>query len=382
MPRSPIGVSLGLRLFCTTLALIPAIPAAAQAAVPVSPTNSLHQTVLNQANNTQRWLLAGKDDKDDKKDHKNDKKGRDKERKRDDDRKENRKRDRVESEYYERTTEIRVQESQGWRSYVNVARLANSSSLVLQLNVLQKPVTRYANVVYIVYARQNNQWVQAYTSTGARLVANQAGQITLNPEVIRLDQLKLSTNVDYSQLQLRVETQIRYDVRDGQRDQRVVFEQPCNYATLTQINRVEQISTTNTINTSTTTGSTTQTSGRQSITLSNGYRVTFLGVNYTSSSSIWRYYVEELPVAQDLSNWVLGLPPCARVLNSSLKGELVNPDPNAKISGIKWQPGGGFERGEFSVTLNGRWAVGTTTVAVKGPDVARGQLPGPSCSSI
>lgn len=277
MPRSPIDISLGLRLFSTTLALIAAIPAAAQAAVPVSPTNSLHQTVLNQANNTQRWLLAGKDDKKGK-DEKNDKKERDKERKRDDDRKENRKRDRVESEYYEqRTTEIRVQESQGWRSYVDVARLANSNSLVLQLNILQKPVTRYANVVYIVYARQNNQWVQAYTSTGARLVANQAGQITLNPEVIRLDQLKLSTNVDYSQLQLRVETQIRYDVRDGQRDQRVVFEQPCNYATLTQINRVEQISTTNTINTSTTTGSTTQTSGRQSITLSNGYRVTFLG---------------------------------------------------------------------------------------------------------
>lgn len=137
--------------------------------------------------------------------------------------------------------------------------------------------------------------------------------------------------------------------------------------------------------TGTTTTSTTGTvsaGGGQSVTLTNGYRVTFRGVSYTSNTSIWRYYVEELPEAQDLSNWVLGLPSCAGVVSASPRGERVNPDPNARISGIKWQPGGGFVQGEFSVTLNGRFAQGSIDVAVKGPDVARGVLVGPSCSRI
>jgi hypothetical protein len=60
-------------------------------------------------------------------------------------------------------------------------------------------------------------------------------------------------------------------------------------------------------------------------------------------------------------------------------GELVNPDPNAQISGIKWQPGGGFVEGEFSVTLEGSLTVGRIQVAAKGPDVARGEIAGPTC---
>ena len=116
------------------------------------------------------------------------------------------------------------------------------------------------------------------------------------------------------------------------------------------------------------------------VTLSNGYRITYLGVTYGSGTSTWRYRMEELPVAQDLSNWVLGLPSCNRVVGASPKGELVNPDPNAKISGIKWQPGGGFTSGEFSVTLNRQVAVGVVDVAAKGPDVVRGTIAGPSCN--
>jgi hypothetical protein len=122
-------------------------------------------------------------------------------------------------------------------------------------------------------------------------------------------------------------------------------------------------------------------SNRDVVTLSNGYRVTFLGMSYRGSNSTWRYYVEELPVAQDLSNWVLELPSCARVVDASPQGELVNPDPNARLSGIKWQPGGGFVEGEFSVTPSGRLSVGQIDVAVKGPDVEIGQIAGPSCGS-
>ncbi|MEB3231460.1 MAG: calcium-binding protein [Leptolyngbyaceae bacterium] len=115
------------------------------------------------------------------------------------------------------------------------------------------------------------------------------------------------------------------------------------------------------------------------VTLTNGYEVSFLGVSYGTNTSTWSYYVEELPIAQDLSNWVLELPDCATVVSASPNGELVNPDPNAGISGIKWQPGGGFVEGEFSVTLSGEVTLGEVDVAVKGPDVAFGILPGPTC---
>lgn len=388
MSRSSSPVSIGKGFVATaSLAILTAVPAAGALTLPTTPASS--EVSVSQRANSQSWLVADKNKDDDDDD---DKKGRGRGRGRDDDddddddddRGERRRRQRVEYDRYERTT-IRVQEVRGWRSYVSVARLVSSNALVLQLNVLEKPVTRYANVVYVVYARQNNQWVQVYSTTGARLIANQSGRIALKPEVIRLDQLQLANrNIDYSRLDLRVDTQIRYDLRDGQRDQRVVFEQPCNYGSLTQISRVEQISTvqtSTTTTTSTTTSTTTQT-GRQSVTLTNGYRVTFRGVSYSGSTSTWRYYVEELPVAQDLSNWVLGVPACARVVSASPRGEFVNSDPNARIRGIRWQPGGGFVQGEFSVTLNGRFAVGTTIVAVKGPDVARAQLAGPDCGSI
>lgn len=129
------------------------------------------------------------------------------------------------------------------------------------------------------------------------------------------------------------------------------------------------------------TSRTTRQQGTDTVLLENGYRVTFLGVSYQSTFSTWRYYVEELPQAQDLSNWVLGLPDCATVIDATPRGERVNPDPNANISGIKWQPGGGFVEGEFVVTLSGSLTLGDIDLAVKAPDVARGQLTGPACSS-
>jgi hypothetical protein len=114
--------------------------------------------------------------------------------------------------------------------------------------------------------------------------------------------------------------------------------------------------------------------------LSNGYRITYLGMTPGNGTTTWRYRMEELPEAQDLSNWVLGLPSCATVVSATPRGEVVNPDPNAKISGIKWQPGGGFVQGEFSVTLSGQLTEGTVDVAAKGPDVERGTIAGPSCN--
>jgi hypothetical protein len=311
------------------------------------------------------------------------------------------------------------QRQSDWEALLEVARLVNArqevTDLVLQLDLLDKPETTYANAVYQVFARIDGRWEEIYTNIGARLITGQAGRVTLEPEVIPIQELRdrlEQESLDLSDLDLRVSVQIRYDLPGGRRDQRLEFEQVQAYSAIAQTTTVEiitvatnppcvvdcdgdiideaidieieeeieieieeEVITEETVIVEEVEGET------DVVTLSNGYRVTFLGVSYAGSNSIWRYYVEELPIAQDLSNWVLELPSCARVVDASPRGELVNPDPNARLNGIKWQPGGGFVEGEFSVTLSGQLTVGRIQVAVKGPDVAWGELAGPSCGS-
>jgi hypothetical protein len=113
----------------------------------------------------------------------------------------------------------------------------------------------------------------------------------------------------------------------------------------------------------------------------NCYQITFLGVVYhPDNTSIWTYHVTELPCAQDLSNWMIELPSCALLATATSEPwEYVNPDPNYHLTGIKWQVGAGFEQGIFTVTVNGHWAIGSTQVGVKGPDVGIGLTAGPVC---
>jgi uncharacterized repeat protein (TIGR01451 family) len=117
------------------------------------------------------------------------------------------------------------------------------------------------------------------------------------------------------------------------------------------------------------------------VTLTNGYQIAFRGVTHNGDhTSTWHYFVKELPGAQDLSNWVLALPDCATVVTASPEPwEVVNPDPNALLDGIKWQTGAGFQEGEFTATLAGPLALGQTEVAAKGPDLAYGIITGPVC---
>lgn len=317
------------------------------------------------------------------------------------------------------------QRQQDWETLLRVGRVVNAqqdvTDLVLALEVLDKPETSYANAVYQVFVRTGGRWQAIYTSTGARLITSRAGAIALEPEVISIQDLQgqlEDEDLDLTEAELRVSVQIRYDQVGGRRDQSVEFEQIQTYSTIAQITSVSAIGAIATQSTnifdldldSTVPGqpvvglpelpcrencdrpssgggssASSNASGtidvEDTVTLSNGYRVSFLGVTTSGQTSTWRYYVEELPIAQDLSNWVLELPSCARVTNASPRGELVNPDPNARLSGIKWQPGGGFVEGEFSVTLSGDLTVGRVNVAVKGPDVALGELAGPTCNN-
>jgi hypothetical protein len=118
------------------------------------------------------------------------------------------------------------------------------------------------------------------------------------------------------------------------------------------------------------------------VTLSNGYRISLRGVTFNADgASSWDYFMEELASAQDLSNWVLDLKNCAIVTAAPEPWEIVKPDPNAKLYGVKWQTGAGFQQGEFSVTLRGPLGFGPVQVAAKGPDVVLGQIAGPLCAA-
>ncbi|OLP17616.1 hypothetical protein BST81_14925 [Leptolyngbya sp. 'hensonii'] len=274
-----------------------------------------------------------------------------------------------------------VYETRRWRSSVTMTRLVQTNSMVVYFDVLDKPATRYANAVYVLYAWKNERWEQIYTSTGARLINKQAGRFALQPEVIDLDKLNLQ-GIDLATTRIKSVVQIRYDTAE-KRDRKLNFTEIWDYRSITQVNNVQQvIDISNNISTVLLGQSQGNSSNpvMQSITLANGFRVSYLGVIYSDRQSTWRYKIEETSGSRDLSNWVLGLPGCVRVANLTPRGERVNPDPNARISGIKWQTSRSFQSGEFTITLNGRHTVGSITVAAKGPDVARGTLPGPSCA--
>jgi hypothetical protein len=118
------------------------------------------------------------------------------------------------------------------------------------------------------------------------------------------------------------------------------------------------------------------------VTLANGYQITFLGyITNGDGTTTWSYRVDELPGSQDLSNWVLGLPGCVVVSAAPEPNEVVNPDPNAQINGVKWQTGAGFSSGVFTVTLANADGVAAVIAAAKGPDVEYGSLQGPDCGA-
>ncbi|MEA5551890.1 hypothetical protein VB713_13140, partial [Anabaena cylindrica UHCC 0172] len=130
-----------------------------------------------------------------------------------------------------------------WSGLLQFGRLVNSNQrgLVLQLNILEKPITRYANVVYTVYALQNNRWVQFYSSTGSRLIEKKSGRFSLQPEVIEFNKLRLG-NLDLSRSDLKFVTQIRYD-STSRREESLVFEEVRNYREITEVSNVRQFST-------------------------------------------------------------------------------------------------------------------------------------------
>jgi len=126
---------------------------------------------------------------------------------------------------------------QDWSVQLRWSRLedAQEPGLVFQLDVLGKPLTQYANVVYQFYARQSRggRWEHLYTNYGARLVPNQAAPYTLPLELLRFEDLEetLGNSYKWNEAQIRVSVLIRYDLsrEAGGRDLKLRFQHEENY---------------------------------------------------------------------------------------------------------------------------------------------------------
>ncbi len=131
-----------------------------------------------------------------------------------------------------RTTTSSRYSQDSWRTTVHLARVSNQQ-LVVQVDVQDKPVTRYANAVYQLYAYQNQQWVQVYTNQGARLIQNQRDRVVLAPEVIDCAKVSRESGIDIQSTELKAVVTLRYDSQSG-RDQRVEFEQRRRFTEIAQ----------------------------------------------------------------------------------------------------------------------------------------------------
>lgn len=118
-----------------------------------------------------------------------------------------------------------------------------------------------------------------------------------------------------------------------------------------------------------------------SLPIAGCYRVEFLGVTENSEvTSTWRYRVFEESCEPKIGSWMLELPACATVVDASPGlWEIVSQDLNFQMSGIKWQTGGDFQSGEFSVMLTGDLEKGVARAGVAGQNVAVGSMEGPVC---
>ncbi|MBE9065927.1 hypothetical protein IQ260_04605 [Leptolyngbya cf. ectocarpi LEGE 11479] len=135
----------------------------------------------------------------------------------------------------------KVTSAQGWNSVLHVARLSERSqqSLVLQLEVLNKPQTTYANAVYQVFARtRGGRWQEIHTNRGARLIEAASGNYVLTSEVISIAELEeelraeLGDDLRLDDVEINCIASVRYDLAGGGRDIRESFSYKQSYTSI------------------------------------------------------------------------------------------------------------------------------------------------------
>ncbi len=153
-----------------------------------------------------------------------------------------------------RRAEIQRQVTRAWESVLHVARQTGSRrqsrNLVLQLEILNKPQTTYANVVYQVYAKtRGGRWQEIHTNSGARLIEAARGRYVLAAEVISLAELErelraeLGDDLRLEDVEINCVATVRYDLAGGRRDVRESFSYQRRYTqivstTTTEITRI------------------------------------------------------------------------------------------------------------------------------------------------
>ena len=179
----------------------------------------------------------------------------------------------------------KVSQTQSWNSVLHVARYVGntqrSRNLVMQLELLNKPQTTYANAVYQVFAKtRGGEWQEIYTNRGARLIPGSNGKFVLESEVISIAELEeeirdeLGDNLRIEDVELDCVVSIRYDLAGGGRDlrERVTYRQ--SYSEISTTTTTAIVSSSSTVTASHTTSTETigsrQTSNRPSIRISSG----------------------------------------------------------------------------------------------------------------
>ncbi|NMF57163.1 hypothetical protein [Pseudanabaena yagii] len=142
--------------------------------------------------------------------------------------------------------QIVAQVPQDWQTGVKLLKLldnsGNLSSIGILFDVLNKPNTNYANVVYQLYVRRAGEWREVYTNSGARLLSKQAGKFFPPVEVISLSSLSERISLDdiYNG-DLKAITSVRYDLPNGIKDARFEIEEIKSFSSITTVTASEVI---------------------------------------------------------------------------------------------------------------------------------------------
>lgn len=158
-------------------------------------------------------------------------------------------------------TQPQLSQANGWNSVLHVARFVESrqrsTNLVLQLEVLSKPQTTYANAVYQVFARTrgDSEWQEIHTNRGARLMPGNSGQFILESEVISIADLEaeirdeLGEDLRIEDVELDCVVSIRYDLVGGGRDlrEKITYQESYSQISTTSTTEVVRTSTSSTV---------------------------------------------------------------------------------------------------------------------------------------
>ena len=133
--------------------------------------------------------------------------------------------------------QIVAQVPQDWQTGVKLLRLldnsGNLSSIGILFDVVNKPATNYANVVYQLYVRRSGEWREVYSNSGARLLSKNAGRYFTPVEVISLNSLSERISLDdiYNG-DLKAITSVRYDLPNGVKDARFEIEEVRSFTSI------------------------------------------------------------------------------------------------------------------------------------------------------